>query len=60
MRIQINNCEYNSNNSKSNEHVAYNAYRANYTYSTITNIDKEIYNDCINAFSTFPKYLDNK
>ena len=59
-------CECNSNNLKSNDCVAYNACRANYsfnkdnTYSTITTIDKEIYNDCINAFSTFPKYLDNK
>ena len=59
-------CECNSNNTKTNDCVAYNACRANYmynkdnTYNTISIIDKEIYNDCVNAFSTFPKYLDNK
>ena len=59
-------CECNSNNKKTNDCVAYNACRANYiynkdnTYNTISTIDKEIYNDCVNAFSAFPKYLDNK
>ena len=57
-------CDCNSNNAKSDDCLAYNACRANYifnkdnSYSSISTIDKEIYNDCVNTFSSFPKYLN--
>jgi hypothetical protein len=42
---------YSNNNSGNNTGVS--------TFSSVTGVDKEIYKNCVNAFSTFPKYLNN-
>ena len=57
-------CDCNDTNAKTDDCIAYNACRTNYqnnkdsAYDSISSIDKEIYKDCVNAFKTFPKYLE--
>ena len=61
-------CKCNKDNEDTDRCKAYNICRINYnnnnidnktnTYSSINNIDKEIYENCVNAFPNFPKYLD--
>ena len=46
----FNTCRINySNNNKNNQTS---------TFSTVSNIDREIYNNCTNAFPNFPRYLN--
>ncbi len=62
-------CNDNDNNSSSSSRcIAYNVCKTNYaknnksdnkaTFTTISDIDKEIYYNCSNAFINFPRYLD--
>ena len=62
-------CKCSADNYNTDKCKAYNTCRINYannnydntgtaTFSTVSNIDKEIYNNCINAFPNFPKYLN--
>lgn len=61
-------CNVNNNNSSSTAKCkAYNTCKINYannnkvdnksTFTTIGEIDKKIYDNCVNAFKNFPKYL---
>ena len=57
-----------TNNNSSQRCIAYNVCKTNYaknnkddnksTFTTISDIDKEIYYNCSNAFINFPRYLD--
>ena len=62
-------CNANDNNNSSTSRcIAYNVCKTNYaknnkgdnksTFTTISDIDKEIYYNCSNAFINFPRYLD--
>jgi len=64
-------CNANDNvndNNSSSRCIAYNVCKTNYaknnkdgnksTFTTISDIDKEIYYNCSNAFINFPRYLD--
>ena len=61
-------CNANDNNNiSSSKCIAYDVCKTNYaknnkvdnkaTFTTISEIDKNIYDNCINAFNNFPKYL---
>ena len=61
-------CNANDNNNiSSSKCIAYDVCKTNYaknnkvdnkaTFTTISEIDKNIYDNCINAFDNFPKYL---
>ena len=64
-------CKCNPDNYNTDLCKAFNTCRINYsnnntgnntgvsTFSSVTGVDKEIYKNCVNAFSTFPKYLNN-
>ena len=61
-------CKCSPDNYNTDRCKAFNTCRINYsnnnndngttTFSTVSGVDKEIYNNCINAFPNFPKYLN--